>query len=105
LNRIDDTVVFKPLDRNELMRIVEIMLSDVGNRLSVQGIEIDISDEVKSLLIDNGFQPKYGARPLRRAIQTILENRLADSVLAGKILKGSHINVTVGENGISFVAK
>ena len=54
------------------------------------------------MLIDNGFQPKYGARPLRRAIQTILENRLADSVLEGKIIKGSHIDITVGENGISF---
>ena len=105
LNRIDDTIVFKPLERDELMRIVEIMLSDVENRLSDQGIGIDISDEVKSMLIDNGFQPKYGARPLRRAIQTILENRLADSVLEGKIIKGSHIDVTMGENGISFVAK
>jgi ATP-dependent Clp protease ATP-binding subunit ClpC len=105
LNRIDDTIVFKPLDRNELMRIVEIMLSDVENRLNVQGIGMDISEEVKAMLIDKGFQPKYGARPLRRAIQTILENRLADSVLDGKIAKGSHIDVTVGENGISFVTK
>ena len=105
LNRIDDTVVFKPLERDELMRIVEIMLSDVESRLNDQGIEIDISEEVKSLLIENGFQPKYGARPLRRAIQTILENRLADSVLEGKIIRGSHIEVTVGENGISFAEK
>jgi ATP-dependent Clp protease ATP-binding subunit ClpC len=105
LNRIDDTIVFKPLERNELMRIVEIMLSDVESRLNDQGIEIEISEEVKSLLIDNGFQPKYGARPLRRAIQTILENKLADSVLEGKIIKGSHIDITIGENGISFIAK
>ena len=102
LNRIDDIVVFKPLERTELMRIVEIMLSDVESRLSDQGIGIEISEEVKSMLIDKGFQPKYGARPLRRAIQTILENRLADSVLEGKITKGSHIDITVGENGISF---
>ncbi|MCL2767317.1 MAG: ATP-dependent Clp protease ATP-binding subunit [Synergistaceae bacterium] len=105
LNRIDDTIVFKPLERNELMRIVEIMLSDVESRLSSQGIGLDISEEVKSMLIDKGFQPKYGARPLRRAIQTILENRLADSVLEGKITKGSHIDITVGENGISFATK
>ena len=105
LNRIDDTVVFKPLERNELMRIVEIMLSEVESRLSDQGIGIDISEEAKTFLIENGFQPKYGARPLRRAIQTILENRLADSVLEGKIIKGSHIDITVGENGISFITK
>jgi len=105
LNRIDDTIVFKPLERTELMRIVEIMLSDVENRLSDQGIDIEISEDVKAMLIDKGFQPKYGARPLRRAIQTILENRLADSVLEGKITKGSHIDITVGENGILFAAK
>lgn len=105
MNRIDETIVFKQLSRNDLMRIVEIMLSDVETRLNEQGIDIGISDEVKTMLIDKGYQPKFGARPLRRAIQTYLENHLADSVLEGKISKGSHIEVKAAEGGISFVTQ
>jgi ATP-dependent Clp protease ATP-binding subunit ClpC len=102
LNRIDDMVVFRPLSRESLLRIVEIMLSDVRTRLSEQGIEIGVANEAKAMILDKGFQPKFGARPLRRAIQSMIEDKLADSVLAGKIRKGVNVSVRVADNSISF---
>ncbi|MCL2011009.1 MAG: ATP-dependent Clp protease ATP-binding subunit [Synergistaceae bacterium] len=102
LNRIDDMVVFKPLSRDHLLQIVEIMLSDVRLRLEEQGIGIGIENEAKAMILDKGFQPKYGARPLRRAIQSMIEDKLADSVLSGKIGKGVNITVKVSDNEIAF---
>jgi ATP-dependent Clp protease ATP-binding subunit ClpC len=102
LNRIDDMVVFRPLSRENLLRIVEIMLSDMRTRLSEQGIEIGVANEAKTMILDKGFQPKFGARPLRRAIQSMIEDKLADSVLAGKIRRGVNVNVRVADNEISF---
>jgi len=102
LNRIDDMVVFKPLSREHLLQIVEIMLSDVRARLEEQGISIGVENEAKAMILDKGFQPKFGARPLRRAIQSMIEDKLADSVLAGKICKGVNITVKVEDNEIAF---
>ena len=102
LNRIDDALVFKPLSRENLLRIVEIMLSDVQTRLSEKGIDIGVEGEAKTMILDKGFQPKYGARPLRRAIQSMIEDKLADSVLAGKIAKGMTVTVKVADNEIAF---
>jgi ATP-dependent Clp protease ATP-binding subunit ClpC len=102
LNRIDEMVVFRPLSREHLLRIVEIMLSDVRLRLGEQGIDIDIENEAKAMILDKGFQPKFGARPLRRAIQSMIEDKLADSVLAGRIGKGNTVTVKVTDNEIAF---
>ena len=102
LNRIDDMVVFRPLSRESLLRIVEIMLSDVRTRLFEQGIDIGVENDAKAMILDKGFQPKFGARPLRRAIQSMIEDKLADSVLAGKIGKGVNVKVRVADNEISF---
>ncbi|MDR1977538.1 MAG: ATP-dependent Clp protease ATP-binding subunit [Synergistaceae bacterium] len=102
LNRIDEMVVFRPLSRDHLLRIVEIMLSDVRLRLEEQGIEVGIENEAKAMILDKGFQPKFGARPLRRAIQSMIEDKLADSVLAGKIAKGTAVTIRVLGNEISL---
>ncbi|MDR1620949.1 MAG: AAA family ATPase, partial [Synergistaceae bacterium] len=102
LNRIDETVVFRPLSRENLLRIVEIMLSDVRLRLEEQGIGIGVENEAKAMILDKGFQPKFGARPLRRAIQSMIEDKLAESVLAGKISKGTTVVVKVSGNEISL---
>jgi len=102
LNRIDDMVVFRPLSREQLLQIVEIMLSDVRARLEEQGIKIDVENEAKAMILDKGFQPKFGARPLRRAIQSMIEDKLADSVLAGKICRGVNITIKVEDNEIAF---
>ncbi|GHV46674.1 ATP-dependent Clp protease ATP-binding subunit ClpC [Synergistales bacterium] len=95
LNRIDDQVVFRPLSREDLLRIVEIMLSDMRVRLSERGIEIGVETEAKEMILDKAFLPKFGARPLRRAIQSMVEDKLADSVLAGHITNGAVVKVGV----------
>jgi ATP-dependent Clp protease ATP-binding subunit ClpC len=102
LNRIDEMVVFRPLSRESLLRIVEIMLSDVRSRLEEQGIGIGVESEAKAMILDKGFQPKFGARPLRRAIQSMVEDKLADSVLSGKIVKGTTVVIRVSGNEISL---
>ena len=102
LNRVDDMVVFRPLSRDDLLRVVEIMLSDVRTRLEEKGIGIGVESEAMTMILDRGFQPKFGARPLRRAIQSMIEDKLADSVLAGKIGKGSNVTVRVLDNEIIF---
>ena len=102
LNRIDDMVVFRPLSRDNLLRVVEIMLSDVQGRLEEQGIGIGVESEAMAMILEKGFQPKFGARPLRRAIQSMIEDKLADSVLAGRIGKGTAVTVKVQGDEISF---
>ncbi|MCL2010786.1 MAG: ATP-dependent Clp protease ATP-binding subunit, partial [Synergistaceae bacterium] len=102
LNRIDDMVVFKPLSREHLLQIVEIMLSDMRGRLEEQGISVGIENEAKAMILDKGFKPKFGARPLRRAIQSMIEDKLADSVLSGKICRGVNITIRVADNEIAF---
>jgi ATP-dependent Clp protease ATP-binding subunit ClpC len=102
LNRVDDMVVFQPLSRDHLLRIVEIMLSDVRSRLEEQGISIGVDSAAKAMILNKGFQPKFGARPLRRAIQSMIEDKLADSVLAGKISKGDNIVVRVSDKDLFF---
>ncbi|MBQ3654185.1 MAG: ATP-dependent Clp protease ATP-binding subunit [Synergistaceae bacterium] len=96
LNRIDEIAVFKPLSRDNLMKIIDTMLDDLSQRLDTKGVKINVSDEVKAKILEKGFKPKYGARPLRRAIQSILEDKLSDFMLAGKISDGgSKINVAL----------
>ncbi|MDO4785379.1 MAG: ATP-dependent Clp protease ATP-binding subunit [Fretibacterium sp.] len=104
LNRIDEMAVFRPLSRESLMRIVDTMLLEVRERLEKKGILIGISDGAKSRILEKGFKPKYGARPLRRAIQSLIEDRLADSLLSGKFAAGSHVSVDVEGDGLSFAA-
>ena len=85
LNRIDEMAVFKPLSRENLLKIIDTMLEDLSGRLDVKGVKIEISQEVKEKILDKGYKPKYGARPLRRAIQSMLEDKLADFMLSEKI--------------------
>ena len=98
LNRIDEMAVFKPLSRENLLKIVDTMLDELSERLDVKGVKINVAKEVKAKILDKGFKPKYGARPLRRAIQSMLEDKLADFMLSGKISnpeKTSKINVNL----------
>ncbi len=83
LNRLDELVVFKQLDRQDLISIIDIEIAKVGTRLSASGLTLEISDEVKNYLIDKGFQPEYGARPLRRAVERFIEDPLAEELLKG----------------------
>jgi ATP-dependent Clp protease ATP-binding subunit ClpC len=93
LNRIDDIVVFKSLDKDELLRITQVMLRDVVRRAADQAVDLSIDDEACQLLLDRGFDPKYGARPLRRTIQRMVEDKLADMLLDGALSPGDHVSL------------
>jgi ATP-dependent Clp protease ATP-binding subunit ClpB len=98
LNRIDETILFKPLSLIEIKDIVVKMMKELQSRLKEQEIEITISDSAKEFIAVNGFDPIYGARPLKRFIQRNIETKLARAIIAGKVLEHSVVNVTT-ENG------
>lgn len=102
LNRVDEVVVFTELTREELRQIIELMLKEVVSEVEAKGMKIVISEEAKEFLLDKGYDVKYGARPLRRAIQKYLEDELTDAFLKGVYVPGCTINVERGEDGIVF---
>lgn len=97
LNRIDDTVTFKPLTKDELRKIIDLLLKDIIEKLAEKGASITISDEAKEVILEKGYDNKYGARPLKRAIQNLLEDKLAKLSLTGQIQNNS--SITVGADG------
>ena len=99
LNRLDEIVVFHQLARNEVKQIAEILLQDVCARLADQGIKIDVTEAVKEKLVVEGYDPSYGARPLRRAITRLVEDSLAEALLAGQIRAGETAVLDVDEDG------
>jgi ATP-dependent Clp protease ATP-binding subunit ClpC len=90
LNRIDDTIVFKALTREDLQTIVGYELAKVFKRLTEHGLKLEVNDQAKEFLIDKGYNPEFGARPLRRAIEHYIEDPLAEIVLAGDF-KGKNL--------------
>ena len=102
LNRIDEILTFNRLEKEHIRKIVEIQLESVAARLQARRLTLKVSDAAKDLLADIGFDPMYGARPLKRAIQAELENKLAREVLEGKFPEGSTITVDTGEAGLVF---
>ena len=104
INRIDQIVVFHSLGKNELYRIVDLLLAQVRNRLVEQKIELVISDEVRDLLLREGFDEEYGARPLRRAIQTHVDDALADALMAGTIKPGQAAHLVVHDGQVAVEA-
>jgi ATP-dependent Clp protease ATP-binding subunit ClpB len=98
LNRIDETILFKPLSLGEIKNIVVKMLKELENRLKQQQINISISETAKEFIAVNGFDPIYGARPLKRYIQRNIETKLAREIIAGKVHDRTNVEVTV-ENG------
>ncbi|MFP4465667.1 MAG: ATP-dependent Clp protease ATP-binding subunit [Candidatus Goldiibacteriota bacterium] len=104
LNRIDEIIVFHALDKENLKKIVDIMLQDLLGRLEKKGIKLELSDEAKELLIEKGYDPVYGARPLRRAIQSLLEDPLAERVLEGGFEKNKKVIVKRESEKLTFAA-
>ncbi len=105
INRIDQIVVFHSLGREELYRIIDLLLNQVRSRLSEQGIELEVSDEARDFLLREGFDEEYGARPLRRAIQTYVDDALADALLADGIASGQKALLQVVDDRIVVVAQ
>lgn len=91
LNRIDETVTFKPLTKDELRKIVDLLLADITNRMSQKGASITVTDSAKELILENGYDAKFGARPLKRSIQRLVEDKLADFSLRTPIKPGMSI--------------
>ncbi len=99
LNRIDEVIVFHALGREHLQRIVGLMLDRLGDRLAEQGLRIKVSDEVKAKLVEQGTDEVFGARPLRRAIQRMVEDPLAEELLRGTFQEGDEVLVKLNEAG------
>jgi len=94
LNRIDEIIVFHSLSEDEIRQIVEIMIKQVEERLVSQDIKIEVTKEAKDLIVKTGFDATYGARPLRRAVQNLIEDKLAEEILDGKVKPGSTVKIT-----------
>ena len=91
LNRIDETLIFRPLSKESLTKIVDLQLKDLANRLAEQELTLKVSDKTKAAIIEEGYDPDFGARPLKRAIQRILETPIARDIIAGKYPPGSTV--------------
>lgn len=102
INRLDELIVFRPLNRESMTVIVNIMLDEVRSRLSTRGVSLSIGDDVRSFLLDKGYQPKFGARPLRRTIQTVIEDRLADYLLDSGCEKNGVLEAELFDGEVVF---
>ena len=99
LNRLDETVIFDPLTRDQIAQIVGMLLKQVERRLDEQRITIELTEAARDWLAQEGFDPVFGARPLRRAIQRYVENALSNRILAGEVQHGAHVLVDVADDG------
>jgi ATP-dependent Clp protease ATP-binding subunit ClpB len=102
LNRVDDVVVFRPLSRDDLGQIIELQLAHVGGLLEERGLRIEVTPEAKELLVGEGFDPVYGARPLKRVIQRRVQNQLAMAILEGDYAEGDLVRVTRSADALEF---
>jgi ATP-dependent Clp protease ATP-binding subunit ClpB len=102
LNRIDEIVIFNSLSKNDMLKIVDIQLETVKQRLKQQGLDILVDDKAKEFLVENGFNPDFGARPLKRLIQKSIVDPLALGILKGEFKSNDKIKVSVDDNELVF---
>src|SRR5208337_3488646 len=93
LNRVDDIIVFRPLGREQLVKIIELRLEDVRRLLADRKISLELTDAAKDLMFAQGYDPNFGARPLKRAIQKLIQDPLALKILDGEVMHGDHVIV------------
>jgi ATP-dependent Clp protease ATP-binding subunit ClpB len=105
LNRVDDIVVFHPLDDKELTHIVDLRLKDLEKLLADRRITLELTDAARKAIFKAGYDRAYGARPLKRAIQRMVQDKLAVKILDGSVLHGDHVVVDAGTDGLTFVVK
>src|SRR5205823_11796986 len=98
LNRVDDIILFNPLGKEQLVKIIELRLEDLRRLLAERKISIESTDAAKDLLFTEGFDPNFGARPLKRAIQKLVQDPLALKILDGEILHGDHVIVNADKS-------
>jgi ATP-dependent Clp protease ATP-binding subunit ClpB len=105
INRLDEVIVFRRLEREQIHSIIDIQLRRFAERLGKRDITASLTPAAKDVLVEAGWDPQYGARPLKRAIQRYLEDPLAKKVLAGEFPPGTHLEVDRGPDGLAFKAK
>ncbi len=99
LNRLDEIIVFTQLSKDEVKQIAEILLREVAGRLTEKGITLEVTERFKERVVQEGYNPSYGARPLRRAIMRLLEDSLAEALLSGHIVSGDRAIADVDDDG------
>jgi len=102
LNRIDEIVVFQELSREEIRKIVDLMLKDIIDQLKDKNLNFVITDAAKDFLADKGYDPKYGARPLRKTIQRLVEDPMSDLILSGKLAGKIAVSADIKDGAITF---
>ena len=105
LNRVDDIIMFKALDKEEIKKIIDIFIKSLANRLKEKDIDIEITDAAKEVMVKEGYDPVYGARPLKRYIGNTLETMIARRLIAGEIYNGCTIVVDGEDDNISIKVK
>src|SRR5438046_6177679 len=102
LNRLDEIIVFHSLGKPELLRIVDLEVEKVLTRIKAKDVHIELQQSAKEFLIDKGYDPQYGARPMRRAVERFLEDPLAEELLRGNVKPGHHVEVSAADGQMSF---
>jgi len=105
LNRLDDIIVFRSLSKPDLIKILALEIRKVAVRLKAKKIELDLDDKARDFLVEKGYDPTYGARPMRRAVERHLEDPLAEEILKGHLHDNEPVLVTVSEGKLSFTQK
>jgi ATP-dependent Clp protease ATP-binding subunit ClpC len=102
INRVDDIIIFKQLDQNDLHKIVDIEIGKVRERLQFKGLELQLDEKVYAFLIERGYEPSYGARPLRRAVERYIEDPLAEDILRGMFKEAEVVRAEVDNQKLLF---
>jgi ATP-dependent Clp protease ATP-binding subunit ClpC len=102
LNRLDDIIVFRSLTKPDLIQILELEILKVTERLKGKKLVLSLDEKAKDLLVEKGYDPTYGARPMRRAVERSLEDPLAEEILRGNLHEGDPVHVTVQDNKLVF---
>jgi ATP-dependent Clp protease ATP-binding subunit ClpB len=105
LNRVDDIIIFHPLGKEQLVKIVDLRLEDLRRLLADRKISLELTDAAKELLFTEGYDPNFGARPLKRAIQKLVQDPLAMKILDGEVLHGDHVIVDADNKAGKMVFK
>ncbi|MBQ5951601.1 MAG: AAA family ATPase, partial [Lachnospiraceae bacterium] len=105
LNRLDETILFNPLTKEDMTAIVDLMIADVNRRLEEREVSIALTDAARAYVVEHGYDPVYGARPMKRFLQKNVETLAARLILAGDISEGSVIEIDAGEGGLTARAK
>ncbi|MBP5294323.1 MAG: type VI secretion system ATPase TssH, partial [Lachnospiraceae bacterium] len=101
LNRLDETIFFKPLSRSDIGAIVKLMVADVNKRLAAKDIKVDLTEKALAYIAENGYDPQFGARPLKRYLQKHVETEAARIILQGNLSEGSRIVFSVSDGQLS----